>query len=83
MNYPDIILAVATAGALTVSASMVAYHKISGSPVNPQVERVVVNDQDRRLDRIEKTLDEAVARQEIILKKLERVEGTQGDVRGK
>ena len=78
MNYPDIILAVATAGALTISASMVAYHKLVGPPVR-QEERVMVNDQDRRLDRIEKTLDEAVARQEIILRKLERVEGTQGD----
>ena len=62
---------------------MVAYHKVIGSPVKPQVERVMVNDQDRRLDRIEKTLDEAVARQEIILKKLERVEGTRSDAGGK
>ena len=76
MNYPDIVLAVATAGALTVSASMVFYHKVTGTP--EQQERSMVNAQDKRLDRIEKILDDAVARQEIILKKLESIEGAKG-----
>ena len=76
MNYPDIVLAVATVGALTISASMMVYHKVVG----PQEKQATVmgKSQDERLDRIEKILDGAVTRQEVILKKLESVEGTQG-----
>ena len=76
MNYPDIVLAVATVGALTISASMMVYHKVAG-PQEKQA-TVMVKSQDERLDRIEKILDGAVTRQEVILKKLESVEGTQG-----
>lgn len=82
MNYADLIIAVATVGTLTISASMVAYHKISGGPAKQEVS-VMVNDQDNRLDNIEKKLDEAVARQEIILKKLESVGATQDAYRVK
>lgn len=82
MNYQDIAFATFAVGSLTVSALMFAYQKISDAPEVTE-KTVTVSSQDARLSRIEKKLDEAVAVQEVMIKRLEVLQGERGAYRDK
>lgn len=68
MNYHDIAFAAVAVCSLSASALMFAYQKIT-----PGAEVVMIGDQDARLSRIEKRLDDAVAAQEVMIRKIEEL----------